>query len=82
MLPTYVILGVGGLRQVKLEAEVTFFEGGPDPSEMVAPAVSILTVIGVIPFTASVARQAWVKYTITSRRIKVQCSTARDNRLQ
>lgn len=61
----------GDKQKVKLEAEVTFFEGGPDPSEMVAPAVSILTVIGIVPFSASVARQAWVKYTITSRRIKV-----------
>ncbi|CAN0469887.1 unnamed protein product [Ascophyllum nodosum] len=57
--------------QVKLEPEVTFFEGGPDPSEIVAPAVSILTVIGIVPFTAALARQAWVKYTITSRRIKI-----------
>lgn len=57
--------------QIKLEAEVTFFEGAPDPSEMIAPAVSILTVIGIVPFAASLARQAWVKYTLTSRRIKV-----------
>lgn len=57
--------------QVKLEAEVTFFEGGPDPSEVVAPAISILTVIGIVPFAAALARQAWVKYTLTSRRIKV-----------
>lgn len=56
---------------MKLEPEVTFFEGGPDVSEVVAPAVSILTVIGIVPFTAALARQAWVKYTITSRRIKV-----------
>lgn len=58
--------------QVKLDAEVTFFEGGPDPSEMAAPAVSILTVIGLVPFSAAVARQVWVKYTLTSRRIKVR----------
>lgn len=57
--------------QVKLEAEVTFFEGGPDPSELAAPAISILTVIGIVPFSAAVARQVWVKYAITSRRIKV-----------
>lgn len=50
---------------------MTFFEGAPDLSEIVAPAVSILTVIGIIPFTAALARQAWVKYTLTSRRIKV-----------
>ncbi|CAM9851674.1 unnamed protein product, partial [Ectocarpus sp. 12 AP-2014] len=61
----------GDKEKVKLEAEVTFFEGGPDPSEVVAPAVSILTVIGIVPFSAALARQAWVKYTLTSRRIKV-----------
>eukprot|EP00752_Nemacystus_decipiens_P018759 g16819.t1 len=61
----------GDKEKVKLEAEVTFFEGGPDPSEVVAPAVSILTVIGIVPFTAALARQAWVKYTLTSRRIKI-----------
>ncbi|CAN0288307.1 unnamed protein product, partial [Scytosiphon promiscuus] len=55
----------------KLEAEVTFFEGGPDASEVVAPAISILTVIGLVPFSAALARQAWVKYTLTSRRIKI-----------
>lgn len=61
----------GDKEKVKLEAEVTFFEGGPDPSEVVAPAVSILTVIGIVPFSAALARQAWVKYTLTSRRIKI-----------
>ncbi|CAM9764481.1 unnamed protein product, partial [Hapterophycus canaliculatus] len=61
----------GEKEKVKLEAEVTFFEGGPDPSEVVAPAISILTVIGLVPFSAALARQAWVKYTLTSRRIKV-----------
>lgn len=66
--------------QIKLEAEVTFFEGAPDPSEMVAPAVSILTVIGIIPFTAAVARQAWVKYTLTSRRIKASVLRAKEMR--
>jgi hypothetical protein len=43
--------------QVKLEPEVTIFEGGPDISETFVPAVSILTVIGLIPFAAAVARQ-------------------------
>ncbi|CAM9417255.1 unnamed protein product [Choristocarpus tenellus] len=57
--------------KVKLDTEVTFFEGAPDASEVVAPAISVLTVIGLVPFSAALARQAWVKYTITSRRIKV-----------
>jgi hypothetical protein len=29
------------------------------------------TVIGIIPFAAAVARQAWVRYTVTSRRIRI-----------
>ena len=35
------------------------------------PTVSILTVIGIIPAAASWARQAWVRYKITTRRIRV-----------
>ncbi|KAG5179483.1 hypothetical protein JKP88DRAFT_187817 [Tribonema minus] len=58
-------------EKVKLEPEVTQFEGAPDISETFVPAVSVLTVIGIIPFAASLARQAWVRYTITSRRIRV-----------
>ncbi|CAM9495787.1 unnamed protein product [Chrysoparadoxa australica] len=61
----------GKKEKVKLEAEVTFFEGGPDVTETFVPALSVITVIGVIPFAASLARQAWVRYTITSRRVKV-----------
>ena len=36
------------------------------------PGLSVLTVIGIVPFAAAAARQAWVKYKITSRRISVQ----------
>ncbi|GAB5036954.1 ribonuclease p [Nannochloropsis oceanica] len=56
---------------MKLEPEVVFFEGPPHWSEVVVPAISILTVIGIIPFASSVARQIWVKYKITSRRVSV-----------
>lgn len=66
----------GGLTQpskqkVKLEPETVFYEGRPSWTEVILPAVSIITVIGLIPFVAAVARQAWVKYKITSRRIAV-----------
>lgn len=44
----------------KLEPEELFFEGAPHWSEVVVPAISILTVIGIIPFASSVARQIWV----------------------
>ncbi|EWM28923.1 hypothetical protein NSK_008802 [Nannochloropsis salina CCMP1776] len=57
--------------KMKLEPESVFFEGAPHWSEVVVPAISILTVIGIIPFASSVARQIWVKYKITSRRISV-----------
>ena len=54
-----------------LAPEETFFEGPPSPSELVVPAISILTVLGIVPFIATVTRQFWVKYKITSRRISV-----------
>ena len=38
---------------------------------MVIPAISILTVVGIIPFAFTVARQLWVRFKITSRRISV-----------
>ncbi|KAJ8600651.1 hypothetical protein CTAYLR_006932 [Chrysophaeum taylorii] len=55
-----------------LEAETLFFEGPPSWTELVLPTFAILTVIGIIPFMAAVARQVWVRYKITSRRISVQ----------
>merc|ERR1711871_1629341 len=58
-------------KKNKLEAEVTFFEGPPSPTEMIFPALSILTVIGIIPFISSVSRQLWVRYKFTSRRISI-----------
>ena len=54
-----------------LAPEETFFEGPPSAAEVVIPAISILTVIGIIPFIATVTRQFWVNYKITSRRISV-----------
>jgi len=54
-----------------LAPEETFFEGPPSWTEVVIPAISILTVIGIVPFVATLSRQAWVKYKITSRRISV-----------
>lgn len=54
-----------------LAPEETFYEGPPAITETIAPTVSILTVIGIIPAAAAWARQAWVRYKITSRRIRV-----------
>jgi len=55
-----------------LAPETLFFEGPPSITELVLPAISIITIIGVVPFLAAAARQVWVKYKITSRRISVQ----------
>jgi len=51
--------------------EQTFFEGPPSLTETIIPGVSVLTVVGIIPFTASLARQAWTRYKISNRRIEV-----------
>lgn len=54
-----------------LTPEEVFYEGPPAITETLIPTVSILTVIGIIPAAASWARQLWVKYKITDRRIRV-----------
>ena len=51
--------------------EEVFYEGPPSITETLIPTVSILTVIGIIPAAAAWARQAWVRYKITTRRIRV-----------
>jgi hypothetical protein len=51
--------------------EQTFFEGPPSITETLIPGLSVFTVVGVIPFTASLSRQAWTRYKITNRRIEV-----------
>ena len=61
-----------GKMDAALAPETLFFEGPPSWTEMVLPAISIITIIGVVPFLAAAARQVWVKYKITSRRISVQ----------
>ena len=48
-----------------------YYEGPPAITETIVPTASILTVVGVIPAAAAWARQAWVRYKITSRRIRV-----------
>lgn len=54
-----------------LEPEEVFYEGKPSWVEVVIPTFAILTVVGVIPWAGAVARQLWVKYKFTSRRIAV-----------
>ena len=54
-----------------LTPEETFYEGPPAITETIAPTISILTVVGIVPAAAAWARQAWVRYNITNRRIRV-----------
>merc|ERR1719181_605431 len=54
-----------------LAPEQTFWEGAPSITETLIPGLSLFTVVGVIPFSASLARQAWTKYKFTNRRIEV-----------
>ncbi|CAB9506363.1 expressed unknown protein [Seminavis robusta] len=54
-----------------LAPEEVYYEGPPAITETIAPTISILTVIGIVPAAAAWARQAWVRYKITSRRIRV-----------
>jgi len=54
-----------------LAPEEVYYEGPPAISETILPTVSILTVVGIIPAAAAWSRQAWVRYKITSRRVRV-----------
>lgn len=54
-----------------LTPEEVFYEGPPAITETIIPTISILTVVGIIPAAAAWARQAWVRYKITTRRIRV-----------
>lgn len=56
---------------VSLAAEEVFYEGPPAITETLVPTISILTVVGIVPAAAAWARQAWVRYKITTRRIRV-----------
>ncbi|KAG7368020.1 ribonuclease P [Nitzschia inconspicua] len=56
---------------VSLTPEEVFYEGPPAITETIIPTISILTVVGIIPAIASWSRQAWVRYKITTRRIRV-----------
>lgn len=50
---------------------MVYYEGPPAITETIAPTLSIVTVVGIIPAAAAWARQAWVRYKITNRRIRV-----------
>jgi len=56
----------------KLDPETVFFEGPPSASEVFFPALSVLTIIGIVPFVSALSRQFWVRYKFTSRRVSIQ----------
>ena len=56
---------------MKVQPELSFYRDPPDAFGMLFPTRYIITVIGIVPFIASAARQLWVRYTITSRRINI-----------
>jgi len=66
----------------KLDPESIFFQGPPSISELVIPTLSILTVIGIFPFIATLLRQFWVRYTITNRRISVDSGFKGQDRVE
>lgn len=55
----------------ELDPEMIFFEGKPSPAELIAPTLSIVTIIGILPFVSSVYRQATVKYKFTNKRLSI-----------
>ena len=56
----------------QLVPEQVFFEGPPSITETIIPGLSLFTVVGVIPFSASLARQAWTRYKITNKRLEIK----------
>lgn len=63
--------GTTAKEAASLAPEEIFYEGPPAKTETILPTVSILTVVGIIPAAAAWSRQVWVRYKITSRRIRV-----------
>lgn len=67
--------GIEDVKERKASAtlapEEVHYEGPPAITETIVPTASILTVVGIVPAAAAWARQAWVRYKITSRRIRV-----------
>lgn len=44
------------LKKKRLEPESVFFEGPPSSFEVLFPALSVLTVIGIVPFVSALSR--------------------------
>mmetsp|Transcript_35496 Transcript_35496/g.83495 ORF Transcript_35496/g.83495 Transcript_35496/m.83495 type:complete len:177 (+) Transcript_35496:70-600(+) len=80
--PSTMNVSKGQEEKNKLESEKIFFEGPPSKFELVIPFLSILTVIGIIPFVATLLRQFWVQYRITNRRISVDSGFGGNSRVE
>lgn len=48
-----------------------YYEGPPAISETFFPTLSVVFVVGIVPALAAWSRQVWVRYKITTRRIRV-----------
>lgn len=59
-------------HKIKPSRVEVIYEGPPSKSELLVPTLSIITVIGIIPFLAALTRQFWVNYRITSQRITIK----------
>lgn len=51
--------------------EEVYYEGPPAISETFFPTLSVVFVVGIVPALAAWSRQVWVRYKITTRRIRV-----------
>lgn len=69
-------------EKMKLQPETIFYEGAPSPYEVLFPALSIVTIIGIVPFIAALSRQVWVKYKFTSRRVSIQSGFGGDTQTE
>merc|ERR1719313_2213424 len=59
-------------KKQKIKEPKEKVKGPPSVAETVIPGISLFTVIGVIPFSASIARQVWTRYKITNKRLEVK----------
>jgi hypothetical protein len=70
--PKQKVKGPQAYAGMPLKSEREFFFGPPSVTETFIPGLSVLTVFGIIPFGASLARQIWTRYSITDRRFTVK----------
>jgi hypothetical protein len=62
--------------------EGTFWEGPPSKTELIIPGASLITVVGIIPLGAGIARQVWTTYKFTNRRVIIKSGFQGSDRVQ